>query len=493
MKTRSPAAGIDVGRYTLYEEIAWGGMGSVHFARLHGAAGFSRIVAIKRLNPRLGDDPELVAMFLDEARLAARVRHPNVVPTLDVVDAGGEILIVMEYVHGESLARLAQLSSERGQRIPPSIASSIMAGALHGLHAAHEATDERGEPLGIVHRDVSPQNLLVGADGIARVVDFGIAKAAGRLATTSEGHIKGKLGYITPEHVMGETLDRRADVYSAGVVLWEMLTGARLFRGESDASVVAKVLLGSVEAPGAEVRDLPPALDGVTLRALSRHAADRFASAREMAEALLAGCPPASPHEVADWVEACAHESLSMRRARVTELESGSRMDARGPALVASPDPPSSQISNPSITLPGSEQERPRRGRRRLILPLAGAAVMTAAIAVLGARSWRARADHAHVPPPPPAAALSSDLPQAAPSTTMAAPSAAPATAEGIALPLGAPPQASAPKRRPAARASEVGAMHQTPPRPRLDCDPPYVRAPDGRKLWKRECLGRPE
>src|SRR5580700_4657373 len=164
-----------IGRYAIFGKIASGGMASVHFGRLLGAAGFSRTVAIKRLHPHLADEPEFLSTLIDEARLAARIHHPNVVPTLDVESAEGELLVVMEYVRGESLARLLRAESARGRRLPLSIASAIVIGALHGLHAAHEATSDRGAPLGIVHRDVSPHNILVGVDGMARVIDFGVA------------------------------------------------------------------------------------------------------------------------------------------------------------------------------------------------------------------------------------------------------------------------------------------------------------------------------
>src|SRR5678816_238661 len=165
-------------------------MATVHGGRLLGPSGFSRTVAIKRLHPQYAKDPEFVAMFLDEARMAARIRHPNVVPTLDVVARDGELFIVMEFVHGEALSALLRASAARRQAIPSDVVATLACGVLHGLHAAHEATGDRGEPLGVVHRDVSPHNVLVGADGVARVVDFGVAKAAGRAATTRDGQLK---------------------------------------------------------------------------------------------------------------------------------------------------------------------------------------------------------------------------------------------------------------------------------------------------------------
>ena len=186
-----------LGRYALYGEIAAGGMATVHLARLLGPVGFARTVAIKRLHPHLAKDPEFVAMFLEEARLAARVRHPNVVSTLDVVSDDGELFLVMEYVAGESLSRLVRKARERGERVPPKYVIGIMSGALEGLHSAHEANTEKGQPLGLVHRDVSPQNVHVGTDGVPRLLDFGIAKATNRVQETRTDQIKGKVAYMS--------------------------------------------------------------------------------------------------------------------------------------------------------------------------------------------------------------------------------------------------------------------------------------------------------
>jgi serine/threonine-protein kinase len=229
-----------VGRYVLHGEIASGGMATVHFGRLVGPAGFARPVAIKRLRPQFASDPEFVKMFLDEARLAARIAHPNVVPTLDVVDADDEVFLVMEYVQGVTLAQLARAAKRCGLPIPPSIAVAIVVGILQGLHAAHVARDDLGERLDLVHRDVSPQNALVGADGVTRLLDFGIAKASGRLQTTRDGQLKGKLSYMAPEQVRNEPTTPRTDIYAASVVLWELLTGQRLFYADSEVGTITK-------------------------------------------------------------------------------------------------------------------------------------------------------------------------------------------------------------------------------------------------------------
>jgi serine/threonine protein kinase len=289
-------------RYVVLEEIASGGMATVHLGRVVGAAGFARAVAIKRLHPQFARDPEFVSMLIDEARLAARVLHPNVVATLDVVNEGRELFLVMEYVAGCALSTLLESVRADGERIPPPVAIAIISGVLFGLHAAHEATTEAGEPLCIVHRDVSPQNVLIGVDGVPRVHDFGIAKAVGRVQHTREGQLKGKLRYMAPEQLRGDDVERRADIYSAAVVLWETLTNQRLFTAPNDAALFGKVLEGVVAPPSQICPDLPQAVDGVLLRALDRDPAKRHATARELALELTRVVPPASALEVGELV-----------------------------------------------------------------------------------------------------------------------------------------------------------------------------------------------
>lgn len=310
-----------IGRYALFAEIASGGMASIHIGRLLGPVGFSRTVAIKRLHPQFARDPEFVTMFLDEARLAARIRHPNVAPTLDVVATQGELFLVMEYIQGESLAQLVRNTQAAGEFIPQEIVRSIMSGVLHGLHAAHEAKNERGEPLGIVHRDVSPQNILVGTDGIARLLDFGIAKAAGRCHVTRDRHVKGKLSYMAPEQIENIGVDRRVDVYAAAVVLWELLTGQRLFDADSDSSKLVQVLTSVVTRPSAIVPGISASLDRLVLRGMNRNPKHRYDSARELALALESSGKMATPSAVGAWVESVAHKELAERAAHIAAVE----------------------------------------------------------------------------------------------------------------------------------------------------------------------------
>ncbi len=376
------AAPRSIGRYVLHGEIAAGGMATVHWGRLVGPSGFSRGVAIKRLHPQLARDPEFVAMFIDEARLAARISHPNVVPTLDVVAADGELFLVMEHVRGASLSRLVREAREAGARIPPRVAASIAVGMLRGLHAAHEARGEDGRPLEIVHRDVSPQNVLVDVDGVARVLDFGIAKAATRAQTTRDGQLKGKLAYIAPERFRGEGATRSSDVYAASVVLWELLACERLFKGDDDGDLVAKVIAGRVRPPSALAPDVPAALDVVVLRGLAGSPPARFTTAREMARAIEEALTPASQAEVSDWVMKHAADDLSERAAQIAEIERSASEPSGELAVRATAELPTQGASPVSRKATG--ERRAEGPRSKAWTPL----VIGAALAVaLGAGS----------------------------------------------------------------------------------------------------------
>jgi serine/threonine protein kinase len=290
-------------RYEVLGELGTGGMATVYLARLRAPLGFSRLVAIKCMHAQYVKDPAFTEMFLDEARLTAQIRHQNVISTIDVVAADGQLINVMEYVEGETLATILERMHARGEHIPVSVACTIMEDVLCGLHAAHEVRDQGGEPLAIVHRDVSPANIIIGLDGVPRVLDFGVAKARKRLHHTSDGQIKGKIGYMAPEQLFGEEVDRTADVYSAGVTLWEALVGERLFDGASDAMVAARVAEGAVAPPSRHVgHAISETLDALVLRAMSLEPKNRFPTALAMAKALRDASPLASRLEVSRWV-----------------------------------------------------------------------------------------------------------------------------------------------------------------------------------------------
>jgi serine/threonine protein kinase len=326
----------NVGRYTVHGELASGGMATVHIGRMGAAGGFAKLVAIKRMHPQFAKDPDFLAMFLDEARLVTRIRHPNVVQPLDVIVERGEVLLVMEYIHGEALSRLNRALRARRERIPLRITVAIMSAVLHGLHAAHEAKSERGEPLGIVHRDVSPQNVIVGVDGVARVLDFGIAKAADQVHLTREGELKGKLVYMAPEQLLGETLTRRTDIFSAAVVMWECLTGQRLFESDSQSALLSRARMQKVDPPSDLAPEISPTLDQIVLKGLAMRQDERWATAREMALALEEAVPPATSTQVGAWVEQVAQKALAERQQRIHEIESaGAESSASTRELVA--------------------------------------------------------------------------------------------------------------------------------------------------------------
>lgn len=317
---------VNIGRYMLHRQIARGGMATIHIARLMGDEGFSRIVAAKRLHPEFAEDSEFVAMFLDEARIASKVHHRNVVPVLDVVKAGEEVILVQEYVHGVPLQWLLKSMQQARGIMPVSIAVAIACQVLAGLHATHETVDELGEPLHIVHRDVSPQNVMIAIDGSARLLDFGVAKAVMTAHVTREGTYKGKLAYSAPEQLRGAAT-KQSDVFSLSVMLWELLVGQRMHRGaKSGAELVMSVLNGSQPTiadalsamqawepiSAAEKRQLLQ-LDPIVSKGLAVDARDRWNNAAEMEEALTFAVRPASPRLVADWLKDVGRDFLEGR------------------------------------------------------------------------------------------------------------------------------------------------------------------------------------
>jgi serine/threonine-protein kinase len=472
--------GLALGRYTLFDVIASGGMASVHFGRMIGPAGFSRTVAIKRLHPHLAHDAEFATMFLDEARLAARIQHPNVVQTLDVVSHDNELLLVMEYVRGETLSRLLTAARKRKVAIPQRIVSAILIGVLHGLGAAHEAKSEQGTPLEIVHRDVSPQNVIVGADGVVRVVDFGVAKAASRAHSTRDGQIKGKLQYMAPEQLKREGVDRRADVYAVGVMLWECLAARKLFVADDALAVMHAVLQMTVPPIAEVVPDVSPELAAIVHRALDRDPTQRFDTAAAMAEALEAVVPPAPQRELSAWVRDIAATALDAMEAKLADVESSEPSLPHAamtvtPSLVALTEQPTSMVSGISVV---NDTPTGRRARRWPVIA-AGSAV----VAVIGAVVvWRvAAAQHETVQPvathPPPQET-----------------SAAPIATQPIETTTAAPPPTSTPTASATAKSVLAHAhLVVTPPRPSAkptaNCTPPVYVDSAGIEHVKPECL----
>ncbi len=484
-----------VGRYALFDEIASGGMAAVHYGRLLGPSGFSRTVAIKRLHPHLAKDAEFAAMFLDEARVAARVRHPNVVPTLDIISEGNQLFLVMEYVQGESLARMLRAAKRAESPMPPSVAAAIIVGVLHGLHAAHEAVNEKGEPLGIVHRDVSPQNILVGLDGIPRLVDFGVAKAIGRVQQTREGQLKGKIAYMAPEQIRGANPTRLVDVYAASIVLWEMLTGERLFGGENDVTVLERALHHDPEAPSTRNKEVTTAFDEVVLKGLSRDPSSRYTTAREMARAIESATPIASVSKVGEWVESIAGEAIAERAAKVAEIESVSQVRTlkSHPSLML--DPPSGPTVSPfDVPVSTSDVPPPFADKRRVaMLAAIGALVVVALVATaIALRTSRSNEAAANVAPTTHATETATQpnppdpipTPVVVPTPTATIPVAATATVTATAV-------AATTTVKPVATVHQqiVRDFPTTKPGTKPGCSPPYTIDANGVKQYKVECL----
>jgi eukaryotic-like serine/threonine-protein kinase len=512
-----------VGRYRLHAELASGGMATVHLGCLLGAAGFSKLVAVKCLHEQFAVEPSFVSMFLDEARLASSIHHPNVVASLDVVAEEGQLLVVMEYVHGETLAGLLRAGRQAGEVAPAPVAARVICDALEGLHAAHTAS-LAGSSLDIVHRDVSPQNIMVGTDGSARVLDFGIAQAALRSHVTAVGTVKGKIAYMSPEQAQGLGVDARTDVFAAGVVLWEALTGRRLFFAPDSRDAMDLLLTLPVPKPSSIISALPHALDAVVLKALERSRELRYASAHEFAEALRGAVSEASRKEVAEWVGRLAKEGLAKRLELLQALEAtaiqNSGETSRNPPAPSSPRAaPSSpraaplpmsgeqtqaQVTVTTSVLPMPQRQQAWHRKASSWVAAVGVAIALGAVGLLMRASAASEAAVAAASQAPAAYTRAApDTP--APVSPLASASALPLAAS--ALPLASAPAlplASAPASRLVA-AEELPLMPARAPKPitkkqpqreaaptnapKKSCSPPYRIDANGVRRVKPECL----
>jgi serine/threonine-protein kinase len=423
-------------------------MATVHIGRMFGAGGFARAVAIKQLHEHYVGDDSFKEMLLHEARVVARIRHPNVVPTIDLIEEAGELFIVMEFIDGVTLRHLLQTVVKDGERIPMGVVLRVMHGVLQGLHAAHEAKGAQGQPLNLVHRDVAPDNVLVGTDGFARVFDFGIAKALGTVSDTQQGQIKGKVAYMTPEQVLGEELDRRSDVFSASVVLWEALTCKRLFGGGEIGQAMNRLLHMQVQPPSTLAPHIPPEVDALVLRGLQRDKNLRFPTAGAMADAIASLDGIADPAEVGEWVGDVGRGRLASMQGVIAEMDAAAPLEDE----VIDLDADDSETGVP-ILLPG-EDGRPGAGRRRTLGLAALAVVAVGLVAFFAARGDDVTAGESSAPT---AAALahstevqtivaSASEPIAPPSATVSASASASAS---VARPRRPPPRTGPPKRPP--------------------------------------------
>ncbi|MBI5534232.1 MAG: serine/threonine protein kinase [Deltaproteobacteria bacterium] len=446
-----------LGDYEPLTELATGGMATLYVARQRGAAGVERLVAIKRVHPHLLSQGDFRDMFLDEARMASLIQHPNVVHLLAVEEAVDELLLVMEYVESVPFSRLLSASRARSSPLPVPVISRIVCDMLAGLHAAHEAVDVRGKALGLVHRDISPQNVIVGVDGVSRLIDFGIARAADRITETASGVIKGKNAYLAPEMLLGKELDRRADIFAAGLVLREALTGQQAFEGEA---ALYKRVFDSVSPTLADHLDAAREIEQIIKRATRRERDLRYDTAAEMHEALDNAIAPAPSRQVARLVQELCGNDIVLQRASIQEaLNATTRVDH---PRAHTPTRPS--VAPRAKTPVALEASASPPTRRSIALIVAAVAICIAILAVLstrgrssGSQEVRTIADSSPGPsiaaPPestqsPQAAA--SPPPSAAPSTSGAtsprtAPRAPVGKPDNSALPASSSPDASTP------------------------------------------------
>lgn len=497
-RRRGDRTGEQVGRYTLLAQIAEGGMGAVYVALMRGPADFSRLVAIKCVHTRWLDDPRLVARFKNEIQLSARVLHPNVVQTLDVVETAGELFLVMDYADGVTLAALLGDLSRQNEPLAVSHAASILVAVLRGLHAAHEARDETGRPLHIVHRDVSPQNVMLGRNGHVQVLDFGVAKVLEHSQHTAVGTVLGRLAYMAPEQLQGQSSSPRTDVFGAGVMLWECLAGKRLFhRGNgTEGEVIHGLLSHPIPAVSSLRSDIPRGLDQVLARALDRNAEQRFQSAEEFARALEAVAPPAPTSALAVLVSHASGARLTAREALIQRT--------RQEALAASPLVLQAEVLRRAeiVTVKTPALQPPRRrgsGSRRL--PWLGAMVVVAAATWIAARASQQRPQQE--PPEPAAARAPAERAPAADTLALEPARIAAALPGSAVLPPGAgsapdalvpepAPRRTGPSRRRAVSRADSARQSATasPSAPRHDpCDPPTYVAEDGIRRFKKSCL----
>lgn len=495
-----------IGRYTLHTRIAAGGMASVYLGSVAGAADFSRVVAIKRMHPQIAENPTLAARFRDEAWLSARLLHPNIVQTFDVVEWNHELLLIMEYVDGITLRALftdAEASPQK--RLPLAIIAGVLVPVLHGLHAAHLATDDDGCELHIVHRDFSPQNIIIGRDGHAKILDFGIAKIQSNLHTSTFGQLSGKVGYLSPEQILGGAVDRRTDVFAAGVVLWEALAGKRLFRepGISEAATIQRVLDKSIAPPSHINPAVPDELDKIVLHALQRRPSHRFASVREFAFELEAALQLASPSVIGNYLSEVSGPRLDQlsqllvntrRRFSVTSrsaIQSFSRPEPRASLTVITPAP---ELTN---TLEAGTAPRLREKKRWWLT--------VSVLVVLGvaAGTYASVADRRELPSPQRSdteldaahrgerigGLLTTETipPTRDPATTLATTEHREPPVASTHLPA-ADRVITAKQARPSAKSPPVSARH-TLAAPRSTCDPPTYLDSDGIRHFKPGCL----
>jgi len=491
-----------VGKYRIVMPLGQGGTADVYLAVADGPSGFTKLVVVKVLRKSLASDADFRLMFVSEARLAARLHHPNIVQTNEVIEVDGASVLVMEYLDGQPLSQVIVRGKQGGFTLAMQL--RVLVDALAGLHAAHELADFDGTPLGVVHRDVSPHNLFVTLEGHAKVLDFGIAKLERSLVETEVGTVKGKLRYMAPEQIASDKLDRRADIYAAGVILWEALTGERMWKVSQEGEIRARVLAGDLPMSETVRPDVPPALARICRRALARAPGDRHATARQLADELDAAMTElglAASHREIGATVAQLFADVRAETKRTIEAKLGRASMATGLAAVS--DTGETRVLRAS-----------QPARRRPWGLMGG--VAAAVIALLAVVIWRvasvapeagsaspavSRPRVGALAPPAPAAqaqaSLTATSPDATakPDETATSPVAAPKTMR----PPGAAAGKMTAKRLPPAPPPGGGALPAAdtalppaaspPAQPPPECAHPFFVDKDGIKRFRPECM----
>lgn len=394
------------GKYLLLKRIALGGMAEIFLAKQTGLKGFEKLVVVKRILPQLSTEREFVQMFLDEARLAATLNHPNVVQIYDLGHVQDSYFIAMEFIAGHDLLNIIRKCKQAHRELPFPIAAKAIAGACEGLHYAHTRKDLRGQPLNIVHRDVSPSNILVSYEGGVKVVDFGIAKAESQSAKTEAGKLKGKFAYMSPEQIRGETLDGRSDVFGLGIAMHEALVCRRLFRRESELAIIRDILEGEVKPPSELREGVPKALDQICLKALSKDLRKRYQSAQEMQLDLerylsSAGEPTSTVH-VADFIQDLFAEESAAYQKLLAELPTAAPEELAEMFAVPEQGPGSgaSGLSDPSVPNVGTGTGSSMDAVSSVRTPSRSRAVVKATLLAAGVAALAAGASYLLQPPP---------------------------------------------------------------------------------------------
>jgi serine/threonine protein kinase len=463
------APGRVIGKYKVVRRLAMGGMAEIFLAQARGIEGFEKYVVLKRILPQFAASQTFIRLFLNEARVAATLDHPNIASVYDIGESDGMYFFAMEYLHGEDLGHLLRELVRRSERIPIEHALTIMVGVAAGLHAAHEKRGPDGRPLGIVHRDVSPSNVVVTYDGGVKLVDFGVAKMTANAELTKSGSVKGKLAYMSPEQCNGVVIDRRSDVFALGILLFELTTQTRLFKGESEAATLKMVLDARVPPPSARVPDYPTELEPIIFKALARERDERFATAREVQIALEEVARGrgllTSIANLGEWMTSFLGPKPEpwLGAAEGEQEERGGPEVGAAPPRLSAPVIQSSQLDPENATIVtgiASQMSKPRSTavvRRRRWLLATGGTLGVVAVGAVGLASWGLRSNA--VPP----ATDGSKLVFVVPESGEMAPEGESGTEGGIQRAAAAPAPSDSVKAAPAA----VSPSRSQPSRPR--------------------------